>query len=298
MKFNFKKLIGRYLFSFLLITGYRLLITDFLHAEDSKSTTTQTAEKAVESLSEKKQPSLWDIYKTLSSKKFVDLTHSFEEGIPHWKGFPDEKRKTIFTYKRNGFWAEQYSFVGQWGTHVDPPAHFHPTLRTVDEIPVNDMVAPLVVINMSVKSADNPDTLLKMEDIKAWESKFGKIPEGSFVAMRTDWSKKWPVLELMQNRDRRKIMHYPGWSVDALKFLVYERKIIGIGHETTDTDLGIEVSLDRYPAETYILGENIYQIELLTNLDLVPEYGALAIISFPKPKRGSGFPARVFAILP
>lgn len=246
----------------------------------------------------KESPSLWDIHRTLSQKKFIDLTHAFQEGIPHWEGFPDEKRKTIFTYKKHGFWAERYSFAGQWGTHVDPPAHFHPSLRTVDEIPVNEMVAPMVVLNFSTRAAADPDVLLQVEDVKAWESKYGRIPEGSFVAMRTDWSKRWPVMELMQNMDSRDVMHYPGWSVEALRFLVHERKVIGIGHETTDTDSGTEVSADRYSAETYILGENKYQIELLTNLNQVPEYGALAVIAFPKPKRGSGFPARVFAIVP
>jgi len=181
---------------------------------------------------------------------------------------------------------------------VDPPAHFHEGLRTVDEIPVNEMIAPLVVINLSEKAEENADTLLKIEDVKDWESKHGKIPEGSFVVNRTDWSKRWPQLESMQNRDEKGIMHYPGWSVEAIKFLVEERNILAIGHETTDTDAGFNVTMDRYPAQAYIHGQNRYQIELLTNLDQVPEYGSLAIISFPKPERGSGFPARVFAILP
>ena len=241
--------------------------------------------------------SLWSLYQTLSSKKMVDLTHAFKSGIPHWKGFPDEKRKTLYNYKKHGFWAEQYQFIGQWGTHVDPPAHFHPNLRTVDEIPVNEMIAPLVVINLSRESAKNADTVLRVQDIQNWENQYGKIPSGAFVAMRTDWYKKWPVIEFMQNKDKFGMMHYPGWTVDALRFLIEERKIIAIGHETTETDPGIEISVESYPAQTYLHGENKYQIDLLTHLDQVPEFGALAIISFPKPKRGSGFPARVFAIL-
>ena len=102
----------------------------------------------------------------------------------------------------------------------------------------------------------------------------------------------------MQNKDVKDVMHYPGWSLEALKFLVQDRNIVAIGQETTDTDPGVNVTEDRYPAETYILGENRYQIELLANLDQVPEYGAIAVITFPKPLKGSGFPARVFAILP
>jgi kynurenine formamidase len=181
---------------------------------------------------------------------------------------------------------------------VDPPAHFHKGLRTVDEIPLNEMVAPLVVINISEKAMKDPDALLSLEDIRAWESMYGKIPEGAFVAARSDWSKRWPDLYLMQNPDEKGVMHYPGWSVNAVKFLIQDRKIAAIGHETTDTDGGLNVSDDRYPAQTYVHGKNHYQIELLTNLDQVPEFGALAVVSFPKPENGSGFPARVFAILP
>ena len=84
----------------------------------------------------------------------------------------------------------------------------------------------------------------------------------------------------------------------ALKFLYEERKITALGHETTDTDPGLATSKEDYSLESYILSTNHYQIELLTNLDQVPESGALVIVSFPKPRGGSGFPARVFAILP
>ena len=91
---------------------------------------------------------------------------------------------------------------------------------------------------------------------------------------------------------------YPGWSLEVLKYLYEERKITATGHETTDTDPGIATSRGDYSLETYILSTNHYQIELLTNLDKVPEAGTLVVVSFPKPKYGSGFPARVFAILP
>lgn len=288
---------GLLLLTLLLITAYRLPLIA-ASAQVSKSTVPIAAPKTTISPADRKFPSLWEIHKTLSQKKFVDLTHSFKPGIPKWKGYPDEKRKTLYSYRKDGFWAEQYTIVGQWGTHADSPAHFHQGLRSLDEIPVNEMIAPLVVIDIVSKAEKNPDTVLTIEDIKNWESKYEKIPEGAFVVKRTNWSKRWPNLSLMQNRDNRGVMHYPGWSVEALKFLVDERKILAIGHETTDTDAGFNVSADRYPAQTYIHGENRFQIELLTNLDQVPEYGALAVIAFPKPEKSSGFPARVFAILP
>src|SRR6266567_2743746 len=99
-------------------------------------------------------------------------------------------------------------------------------------------------------------------------------------------------------QDGQGVAHYPGWSLPALKYLYEESKITASGHETTDTDPGLATTKDDYSLESYILGTNHYQIELLTNLDQVPEFGAIVVISFPKPKGGSGFPARVFAILP
>ena len=137
-----------------------------------------------------------------------------------------------------------------------------------------------------------------MDDVKAWEAKYGPVPEGAFVAMRTDWSQRWPSQEKMQNKDANGVAHYPGWSAEVLKFLYEERKITASGHETTDTDPGIATSQDDYSLEFYILNADHYQIELLANLDQVPEQGAIVVATWPKPKKGSGFPARVFAILP
>jgi kynurenine formamidase len=171
-------------------------------------------------------------------------------------------------------------------------------MRTVDQIDVKEMILPLVVIDVHEAVINNPDYIITMDDVKNWEKKHGQIPEGAFVAMRTDWSKRWPNMDTTQNKDANGIAHYPGWSMEVLKYLYEDRKITASGHETTDTDPGVATSKDDYSLETYILKSNHYQIELLANLDEVPESGALVVASFPKPKDGSGFPARVFAILP
>jgi kynurenine formamidase len=248
--------------------------------------------------------SLWKIQKLLAEKKYVDLTHAFAPGIPRWPGFPDETRKTIYWYDKRpdtlgaGFFSEVYTHVGQWGTHVDPPAHFSRAGRTVDQIDPTEMVLPLVVIDVHEECAKNPDYTLSIERLRKWEADHGNIPNGAFVAMRTDWSKRWPDADKMSNKDAKGVAHYPGWSLPALKFLYEERKITASGHETTDTDPGVATTKDDYSLEAYILSTNHYQIELLTNLDQVPESGAIAIVTFPKPKDGSGFPARVFAIVP
>jgi kynurenine formamidase len=250
------------------------------------------------------EPSLARIQQILVGKRLVDLTHSFEPGIPHWPGFPDEKKETLYWYDKgkgsmgDGFFAETYTHVGQWGTHVDPPAHFIRGLRTVDQIELKEMILPLVVIDVHEEVAKNPDYTLSLERVKKWEKDHGTIPPASFVALRTDWSKRWPDATAIENKDDKGVAHFPGWSKEALTYLYEERRITASGHETTDTDPGIAASKDDYALETYILSTNHYQIELLTNLDQVPEAGAIVIVTFPKPKGGSGFPARVFAIVP
>ena len=188
--------------------------------------------------------------------------------------------------------------VGQWGQQVDPPAHFVRGLRTVDQIELREMILPLVVIDVHHEVAANADYTLTLERVKKWEADHGIIPEKSFVALRTDWSNRWPDAAKMENKDAAGVAHYPGWSKEALQYLYEQRKITATGHETTDTDPGIATTKDDYSLETYVLGTNHYQIELLTNLDQVPESGAIVVVSFPKPKGGSGFSARVFAILP
>lgn len=244
------------------------------------------------------QPGLWDTYASLKQHAWVDLTHAFDDDTPHWKGFEPMGRKTLYSVDKDGFQVELYSHVGQWGTHVDPPVHFHKGLRSVDQLEVKEQFLPLVVFDVHEQVAKNPDYVLTLADVKAWEAKHGPVPEGAFAALRTDWSQRWPDQAKMQNQDAKGVAHYPGWSKEALVYLYETRKITASGHETTDTDPGLATTKDDYSLESYILGTNHYQIELLANLDKVPEAGALAVVSFPKIARGTGFPARVFAILP
>jgi kynurenine formamidase len=249
-------------------------------------------------------PTLSHCLEVIRSSRFVDLTHPFEPGIPHWPGFPDEQREVLYGYDEgtgtvgHGFFAQRFSLVGQWGTHADAPAHFVRGKRTLDEIDVREMLLPMVVIDAHEKAAENPDHALSMADVRDWESRHGPVPEGAFVAMRTDWSKRWPDSAAMRNEDADGVAHYPGWSREVLEYLYQRRNVTATGHETTDTDPGVATSQGDYSLETYILGRDRYQIELLANLDQVPEAGGIVVAAFPRPKGGSGFPARVFAIVP
>jgi kynurenine formamidase len=206
-----------------------------------------------------REPSLLDVYAVLKTKRFVDLTYPFGPGIPHWPGFPDEVRETLYYYdegvgsRGSGFFAQKYTLVGQWGTHVDPPAHFARGLRTVDEIDPKEMLLPLVVLDVHEAAAADPDYTVAMKDVRQWEKRHGPVPAESFVALRTDWSKRWPDRAKMRNEDAKGVAHYPGWSREVLKYLYEERHITASGHETTDTDPGLATSKDDYSLEKYIL---------------------------------------------
>jgi kynurenine formamidase len=245
---------------------------------------------------------LWPLIGMLRNQRWVDLTHTFSPETPHHPNFQPAEFKKLFDHDdminghRAGFVSHEYRFVGQWGTHVDPPVHFHAGLRHQDEIPVEEMLLPLVVLDISQPVALDPDYCVTPSDLASWERRWGRVPEGSFVALRSDWSKRWPDQARMMNRDADGICHYPGWSLPVLKTLFEERAIRACGHETMDTDPGVAASRYDGTLENYVLGRNCWQIEMLTNLDRVPEAGGVIVVTWPKAKKGSGFPARAFAI--
>ncbi len=242
--------------------------------------------------------SLWSsLGQLLAGRSFTDLTHAFHPGQPHFPAFPDEIREAVFDLEKgDGFTAHRYSIIGQWGTHVDPPSHFIRGGRTLDQIPVEEMVLPLVILDITERVSTDSDATPTVADIQAWEDRNGTMPAGSFVALRTGWSHRWPDAEAMANRDPEGVSHTPGWSKEVLSFLIQERSIAAVGHEQTDTDPGRATSRQDFSLETYVLAQNRWQIELLANLDGLPECGAAVIATWPKPRQGSGFPARVFAI--
>jgi len=240
----------------------------------------------------------WDILAALKAMNWVDLTHAFDTGSPHFAADRPMTRETLASYEKDGYWTEYFGHVGQWGTHADPPAHFHQGGATADEIPVTDMLLPLAVINVQDKAAENPDYAATLADIAAWERRNGEIPENAFVALRTGWSKRWPDQGAMENRDTRGLAHTPGWSLEALRFLYETRGVAATGQETLDADPGVAASRGDFACESYAASRGRYQIALLAGLERVPEAGALVCAAWPKIKNGSGFPARVFAIFP
>jgi kynurenine formamidase len=241
---------------------------------------------------------LWPLYRDVfAGAVFTDLTHAFFPGQPHFPDFPDEERVLLQDYSLgHDGQVHHYAHVGQWGTHVDPPVHYIQGGRTLDEIPVSQMLLPLVVLDISARVAADPDATPRLADVVKWEDRFGRVPPGCFVALRTDWSRRWPDAAAMHNRTADGVAHCPGWSLEVLTYLIEDRQVTAIGHEQLDTDPGQAISQGDDSLERYVLSRDRWQIELLTNLDKVPPAGALILASWPKPKDGSGFPARAVAI--
>ncbi|WP_244395912.1 cyclase family protein [Beijerinckia indica] len=242
------------------------------------------------------EPSLTEIQAVLAHKTFVDLTHAFSETTPVWEGFPQAKMYPAmkpgtgepYTIKQDGFRSTFFAMVGQYGTHVDPPAHFAEKGATLDQIPLKEMILPLVVFDITPWLDKEPAHVFSLEDLKTWEHEHGRVPEGAFAALRTDMGKDFET-----NPQSFKRQPFPGWSREAVQFLVEQRGIKAIGHESLDSDV-----TETMETETYILQSGHYQIEVMTNLDKVPATGALIVVTWPKVEKGLGFPARAFAILP
>lgn len=243
------------------------------------------------------QPGLWQVYDdTLLHAKYVDLTHTITPGIPVWRGFersrfaPAVNPQTgkAYTYQENGFEATHYDLqTDQLGTQLDPPAHWAPEYPAIDELPPTYTIRPLVVISIAGEVRRDPGYQMRVSDIERWEKRHGRIPEGSVVFIRSDWSKRWPDPRLADET------RFPGVTLDALKFLHEERHILLHGHETLDTD-----DTPNLEGEAWLMHHGYAQAEGVTNLDIVPETGALVAIGYPKFRGGTGGYARYVAICP
>jgi kynurenine formamidase len=247
---------------------------------------------------------LWRVYEqTLKGAKYVDLTHTITPNIPVWSGFAESRfapakagadiegyvaKGEAYSYDKHGFEATEYALkTDQLGTQLDPPAHWAPEYPAIDELPATYAIRPLVIISIVEQVKTNPNYALQVADIEAWEEKHGRIPEGSVVFVRSDWSKAWPDPELAAMKE------FPGVGLAALKFLHEQRKILFHGHEPLDTD-----STPNLEGEHWLMHHGYAQAEGVANLDKVPETGALVIIGYPKFGGGLGGYARYVAVCP
>ena len=248
------------------------------------------------------QSALWRAYdQTLSRARYIDLTHTLTPQAPVWKGFgpatfmatTNPETGQPYTYATDGFEATHYDLpTDQFGTQLDPPAHWAPEYPSIDELPATYAVRKLAVISIVAQLERDPKYALRVADIKRFEQRHGRIPAGSVVMVRSDWSKRWTD-DPAQARALAADPVFPGVSLAALEFLHLKRHILFHGHEPLDTD-----TTPTLEGESWLMHHGYTQAEGVDNLDAVPPTGCLIEIGYPKFRGGLGGYARYIAICP
>lgn len=227
----------------------------------------------------------------------IDLTYSLNSSNAYWPGqlYSPFKYEIVATLENDGVFSGMYSTPEHLGTHIDAPNHFENNQISVDKIKLESLIGYAAVIDISVKAADNADYQLTIEDITLWEKSNGQIQNGSIVLLNTGWWKRWNDYNKYKNADKDNILHFPGYSADAARFLTEKRNVKGIGIDTLSVDYGISSG---FIVHHIINGKGKYILENVANLDRLPPKGAILVIAPIKIEGGSGGQTRIWAILP
>ena len=245
---------------------------------------------------------LWDALERAKQLKWVDLTHPMDDSSPYWSGIPEGSVKlgeVVFDWGNPMLECQiqTFKFPGQFGTHIDFPGHFVKGAPRSEAFGVKDGVYPLCVVDITDKVAQDPHYAVTAEDMKAYEAKYGPIPDGAFVALRTDWYKNWPDMNALSGIAEDGSENFPGWSLDALKYIYEERNAAANGHEALDTDASAEAAkAGDLACERYVLEKGKLQVEVLRNLDQVAPAGAVLFVAWPRFEGAVGLPVRCWAI--
>lgn len=223
----------------------------------------------------------------------MGLTHVHTNAFPIWPGFTPLQVANLVTHEKDGFFANLWVTPEHHGTHVDAPIHFGKGAWSAEMIPDTALVCPAVVIHIHDRARGNPDAQVTADDLKAWETKHGRIPAGAAVLMHSGWEARAGDQAAFRNMDSQGVMHFPGFGKEAAEFLLKERSINGIGVDTLSLDYG--ASKD-FAVHSSVLPANKWGIENLANLASIPEVGATIFVGLPRVKGASGGPARILAV--
>lgn len=232
--------------------------------------------------------------------QLLDLTYPLSPDSIYWPtGAPFDHQLQGWEISEGGYWYASASFSSpeHLGTHIDAPIHFAESGWTLAEIPVDRLVGPGVLIDISERSAMDPDAALEVEDIERWEGAHGAIPASSIVIVRSGWAQHWPDWNAYYGTDTPEdvsTLHFPGVSESAAEVLV-ERRIAGVGIDTASIDPGVSTLFE---AHQVLCGANVFNLENLANLDELPEVGFVVFALPMKIANGTGAPTRVVALLP
>jgi len=238
----------------------------------------------------------------LSHANVVDLTYAFDEHTLYWPNSPSgfELKRLAYGPTPGGYFysANLYSAPEHGGTHIDAPIHFSEHGRTLDAIPPQQLIAPAVVLDITSKTAADPDYRLTADDVRDWERAHGRIEDGTIVLLRTGWGARYGNRKAYFGDDTPGAtdkLHFPSFGADAAKLLVNERHAGAIGVDTASIDYG--QSKD-FIVHQIANGANVPGLENIANLERVPARGATVIALPMKIAGGSGGPLRIVALLP
>jgi len=229
--------------------------------------------------------------------RVVDLTHPLSADMPWWPN-PDGNPfhyEIVAAHPDGSSAMGAYSTPEHHGTHLDAPVHTAAGQPSVDELTAEDLLGPAVVIDISDRAAENPDYRLTEADVRAFERDHGRIPDRAVVLLATGWSRKWTTPEAYRNLDAEGRLHFPGFGVDAARFLVEERDIRGIGIDDMSVDYGLSTD---FPVHRMVNGAGRYHLENVANLYELPPTGVYLIVAPISIAGGSGGQVRIFAVVP
>ena len=239
----------------------------------------------------------------LSTAELVDLTHTYDEQTLYWPSSPParfELKELAYGQTPGGWFYSSYAVCTpeHGGTHLDAPIHFAEGRKTADQIPLDQLIAPAVVIDVTAKAAADADYRLTAGDVRDWEQRHGAIAEGTIVLLHTGWSKRWPD-RLAYFGDASTTsssnLHFPSYGEDAARLLVTERRVAALGVDTASIDYG--ASKD-FIVHQIANGADVPGLENITSLEQVPARGAWLIALPMKIGKGSGAPVRIVAAVP
>jgi len=238
----------------------------------------------------------------LARAEVVDLTHPFDERTIYWPNAPSsfELERLAWGPTPGGFFyaSAAFSTPEHGGTHLDAPIHFAEGRRTVDQVPVRQLIAPAAVLDVTGSAAADPDYRLTVDDVLAWEERHGRISPGTIVLLRTGWSARWPDRKRYLGDDtpgRTSDLHFPSYGAEAAKLLVEERRVGALGVDTASIDPG--PSKD-FPVHRIAAAAEVPGLENVAGLDRLPPTGAWVVALPMKISGGSGGPLRIVALLP
>ena len=226
----------------------------------------------------------------LDSYRFVDLTHSIHPEVPSWTGACGFESEIKMDYDQ-GVRVMKYTCHAGIGTHMDSPSHFYPNTANIADIPIEDLIVPACIIDVSAKM--HADYMIDPKDLSDYEEQHGKIPPKSLIIGYTGWSSHWPDAKAYRNEDADGQMHFPGFTASAAELLL-ERKCVGIGIDTLSPD----GSNMEFPVHKHILGAGKYILENMANLEQMLQSGGYIIALPIKVKEGTEAAVRAIGLIP